>query len=251
MLIGVALSVGWEMGWDRMNNLKKQSVLSDVRGSREALLAGLERSLPVVLIVTFVLVPNTATRIFETFLCDPLEYDEVSAKSNRFLHDDLYISCDSEEYQTARTTALAMLVVWPVGTPLLYIALLWASSGALQAGSPTPLSRATAFLSDDYNPSEFWWEPLEMCRKLALTVPPWDSNYGLQHLQRIYPFFILWQGWVLLIGEMSEQARVLCALLVSVAFLTLSSIILSIILYNGDSISSKILEPRSPLRAAD
>ena len=43
----------------------------------------------------------------------------------------------------------------------------------------------------------FWWEPLEMCRKLILT------------------------GAVLLIGEEFEQARVLVALLVSIAFVTL------------------------------
>jgi|EP00966_Prymnesium_polylepis_P248127 hypothetical protein len=39
-----------------------------------------------------------------------------------------------------------------------------------------------------------WWEPLEMCRKLALT------------------------GWVLLIRRDAEQARVIVALLISVIF---------------------------------
>ena len=44
---------------------------------------------------------------------------------------------------------------------------------------------------------QLWWEPVEMCRKLALT------------------------GWVLLIEEAFEQARVLVALLVSVTFIAL------------------------------
>jgi hypothetical protein len=44
----------------------------------------------------------------------------------------------------------------------------------------------------------FWWEPLEMCRKLVLT------------------------GWVLLIREEAEMARVVVAILFSVAFLALS-----------------------------
>jgi len=76
--------------------------------------------------------------------------------------------------------------------------LLWASRRAILARNPTPLSRAIEFLTEDYTVTSFWWEPLEMCRKLALT------------------------GWVLLIKEESEQARVLVALLVSVAFVALT-----------------------------
>eukprot|EP00966_Prymnesium_polylepis_P045756 1059373-Prymnesium_polylepis.1 len=81
--------------------------------------------------------------------------------------------------------------------PALYVLLLWISRTAIRTGKPTPLSRAIAFLVDDYDPAALWWEPIELCRKLTLT------------------------GWVLLIGEETEQARVLVALLVSIAFLTL------------------------------
>jgi len=57
------------------------------------------------------------------------------------------------------------------------------------------MSRATDFLAGDYSVSTYWWEPLEMCRKLVLT------------------------GWVLMIGENYELARVVAALLASIAFL--------------------------------
>jgi hypothetical protein len=60
---------------------------------------------------------------------------------------------------------------------------------------PTPLNRATAFLWATH--SAFWWEPLEMCRKLALS------------------------GWVLIIPEEFEQARVPVTLLVSIGFFAL------------------------------
>ena len=80
---------------------------------------------------------------------------------------------------------------------MLYAALLWASRGALVKGVPSPLSQATAFLSGDYLGHAFWWEPVEMCRKLVLT------------------------GWVALIqnDRHAEQARVLLALVVSIALL--------------------------------
>ena len=55
-----------------------------------------------------------------------------------------------------------MLALWPVGIPLLYAVLLWASRKALRTGVPTSLSRATAFLSGDYEAPYFLWESLEM-----------------------------------------------------------------------------------------
>jgi hypothetical protein len=72
--------------------------------------------------------------------------------------------------------------------------LLFACREALVSEIPTALSRATAFLSDDYVISAFWWESLELCRKLVLV------------------------GWLLLIPDDAQQARVLVAILFSVAF---------------------------------
>jgi hypothetical protein len=81
--------------------------------------------------------------------------------------------------------------------PLLYVLLLWASRDALRTGIPTSLSGSTAFLSAGYTAHAFFWEPFEMCRKLALT------------------------GWLLLIEESFEQARVMVAILVSVFFMAI------------------------------
>ena len=52
---------------------------------------------------------------------------------------------------------------------MLYTRLLWASRNVILSGVPTALSRSTAFLYGDYKKAAFWWEPVEMCRKLALT----------------------------------------------------------------------------------
>jgi len=156
---------------------------------------GLQRVLPLALVATFVLVPSTATRIFKSFLCDVIEYNEQ--ESRRYLHDDLYQDCDDPSYQTLQHIALVMIVIWPLGVPFLYAVLLWSSRDAVRIGKHTRLSRATAFLAGDYKHSVIWWEPVEMCRKLTLT------------------------GWVLLIPSDTELARVLVALLVSIAFLAL------------------------------
>jgi hypothetical protein len=168
-----------------------------LRADRFALERAIQRIVPLVLVATFCLVPSTAALTFRTFLCEPFEYDAASDDTKRYLHEDLSLSCDSNEYKATRLLAQVAILVWPVGVPVMYAGLLWKSHTALSTGIPTPLSLATAFLSGDYTVGAFWWEPLEMCRKLTLT------------------------GWVLLVEEDFEQARVLMALLASIAFLAL------------------------------
>mmetsp|Transcript_31967 Transcript_31967/g.87559 ORF Transcript_31967/g.87559 Transcript_31967/m.87559 type:complete len:90 (-) Transcript_31967:157-426(-) len=71
-----------------------------------------------------------------------------------------------------------MLFVWPVGIPLLYAILLWASRHALRKGIDTSLSRATAFLSEDcaamalelHRASFEHFAPLEVCLSSLQTI---------------------------------------------------------------------------------
>ena len=154
----------------------------------------MQRVLPATMIVTFVLVPSTATSIFKTFLCDAFEYDATVTR--RWLHDDLALECNSDEYEATRETAYIMLLLWPVGVPLLYVLLLAARPDVSRSDSLSPLRRAKAFLSDDYKDGNGWWEVIEMNRKLILT------------------------GWVLVV-EHAEQARALAALLISILFVVL------------------------------
>jgi len=166
------------------------------RNSGAAVRAGLQKSLPIMLLVTFLLVPSTATRIFKTFSCIAFEYDDLVTRE--YLLDDLRIRCHSDEHVRTRTAAIAMLFFWPVGTPCMYAVLLWWARRESQEGRAKALVRATAFLSDDYTPNSFWWEPVELCFKLTLT------------------------GWVLLISEQFEQLRVVVAILVTISFLSLN-----------------------------
>eukprot|EP00966_Prymnesium_polylepis_P326325 7382237-Prymnesium_polylepis.5 len=95
----------------------------------------------------------------ETFECETFEYEAAAtlARSNmtqatqpisrRYLYADLTLSCDSDEYVATRNAAFTMLTVRPIAIPLLYMVLLWFSRDAIRTGIPSPLSRATAFLS--------------------------------------------------------------------------------------------------------
>jgi hypothetical protein len=46
-----------------------------LRSRRAAVLVGLQHTLPLALLLSFLLVPSTSTRLFKTFLCEPIEYD--------------------------------------------------------------------------------------------------------------------------------------------------------------------------------
>jgi len=192
-LVGL-ISTGF-VCWEHLQHHRKTADLTVWR-LRTSCLAGLQHVLPLTLGLTFLVLPSTSTRIFRAFACETFQYDDDT--SRRYLYADLTLSCNSDEFETTQATAFAMLVLWPVGIPLLYAVLLWASRDALRTGTPTSLSRATTFLSADYEAATFWWEPLEMCRKLTLT------------------------GWVLLIPGNAEQARVIVALFVSIIFFGLN-----------------------------
>eukprot|EP00966_Prymnesium_polylepis_P026096 601619-Prymnesium_polylepis.1 len=111
LLIGAGGIVGWELLRAHFNSRSPASTSHS--STRTALYAGLQRSLPLTLMMTFLLVPSTATQIFKTFLCDSIEYDE--SETRRYLHDDLSLQCTSPEYATTRTAALVFALIWPVG----------------------------------------------------------------------------------------------------------------------------------------
>jgi hypothetical protein len=113
VLLTVAImSIIGEFAQDRW---KQRATFVARRGWRAAARSGLQRALPLCLVVTFVLVPSTATRIFKTWLCVPIEYDPADAQPRRYLNEDLSMNCDADDYKEARNLAFLFIFVWPVG----------------------------------------------------------------------------------------------------------------------------------------
>ena len=194
VLIIAAVLIVWELIrlCSRKTELTPQSVGFAVR-------TGLQRVLPLTLFLSFLVVPSVSTRVFKAFLCEPIKYSEDEVR--RYLRADLTLVCDSSEHDETTAAAYLFIAMWPVGIPLLYLILLALSRKAIRDRVPTTLSSATAFLWGDYLRSAFWWEPFEMCRKLILSA------------------------WVLMIKDDAEHARALVALLTSVVFLVLHTVV--------------------------
>ena len=77
------------------------------------------------------------------------------------------------EYAEVRELAWVAIVLFPIGVPLLYGALLLRDRHELMQGEGVwqekDLARALSFLHSEYEPAWFWWELVEVAKKLLLT----------------------------------------------------------------------------------
>jgi uncharacterized integral membrane protein len=147
--------------------------------------------------VLFALVPSVSSRIFSAFACDGFAYDDTSGARRYFLHADYSVRCDGASYQTITSTAAALIVLWPAGVPALFGSLLLASHRVELHGQSSALPAAVAFLRAEYTPQFYWWDVLELLRKLSLT------------------------GFLLLDPQQYTVLRLVAALLVSIGYLVL------------------------------
>ena len=169
-------------------------------GLRSAASVGLLRSLPYVLFGCFAFAPSVSSHVFSAFGCDRYGYDDTPPATNRwYLHADLSVRCSdltyhSAEHDSIKETAIAFIVMWPVGTSLLFAGLL---ARAWAAPHLREMSSAIAFLRSEYTDACSFWEILELTRKLILS------------------------GFLLLLPPELGYARIVVGVLVSISYLVL------------------------------
>ena len=87
--------------------------------------------------------------------------------------EDVSILCDSSAHDTAESFAVAAIVLISFGILFLYTGLLWPHRRWLRAGTEVALSndllRPVRFLFVDFMGQYFYWEVVDMCRKLIIT----------------------------------------------------------------------------------
>ena len=125
--------------------------------------------LPLFLYITFCTMASISRMILNA-LNDCLVFytDEARTASIQFLRMDVSVVCDSDWHKSIRRIAWALLAVWPVGCPLLYLSLLVACRNSIRSGQKTKLSQATRFLWAEYE-SRFYWcaRILSQCLQLG------------------------------------------------------------------------------------
>jgi hypothetical protein len=94
--------------------------------SRKPLETLAEKYLVALFYLSYFILPSVTTTVFKLFLCTNIDPNqEDPGNDDYFLTADMSISCQSDLYSKYITFAVAMIVLYPVGIPLMYFTLLY------------------------------------------------------------------------------------------------------------------------------
>jgi hypothetical protein len=118
----------------------------------------------VIVVLTYGCYPSFSNTLFQAFNCQ-----KVDGKT--YLRHDFKIECESSAHQVAQTAAGLGIVVCSIGIPLMYLLVLQRHRNDLTDNDPTSDRSAEhlAFFKEDYKPKYWYWESIELARKLLLT----------------------------------------------------------------------------------
>lgn len=105
---------------------------------------GLLSSLPHVLIVLFLTITSISSAIFHAWAC--VGYKDSDTSTRYFLSLDPTIECYAAEHTEIVNTAYGLMLLLPIGVPVLFTTLLFLCRKPLLRRRPTRLCRATSFL---------------------------------------------------------------------------------------------------------
>ena len=156
-----------------LDRLSSASTPYEHRGARRQARIATLRSLPLVLMTLFALVPSVASTIFATFSCDGFGTSDLHGNEGRegrvhFLQVDLSVPCyHSLTYATLVRHAKILIFIWPVGVPLLFGFLLFICRNSIVQGKEDDeLARAISFIYVEYKPEYYWWDLVELAKKV-------------------------------------------------------------------------------------
>ncbi|GMH83062.1 hypothetical protein TrST_g8014 [Triparma strigata] len=136
------------------------------RGARESQAQHADRAWSTFLALTYIVFASVSTTIFDTFNCNKIGDDP-----HFWLARDHSIDCKSPEHASFKTYASVMIMVYPIGIPLLYAVLLYRSQDRLVKPDRDydPSISKISFLWQNYDPDKWWFEVFECARRLGMS----------------------------------------------------------------------------------
>ncbi|CAM9479810.1 unnamed protein product [Ectocarpus fasciculatus] len=123
-----------------------------------------QKHVTVLLFVTFLVYSSVSSMVFQTFACDSLD------DGNNYLRADYRILCTTAKHLAFQVYAGVMVVVYPVGVPLLYAIMLLQHRAILtNASADKTAAQPIASLWEAYKPERFYYEVIECGRRIMLT----------------------------------------------------------------------------------
>jgi len=128
-----------------------------------------------ILLVSFLVLPGTTTMLFNFFKCREFEVPGEGTVS--YMIKDYAISCDSARYQSYIGFTIFMMLVYPIGIPCGWAAMLYVKQDILvdekamnrEAMFGNPKTGHLSFLVESYKPKYYYFEVVECFRRILLT----------------------------------------------------------------------------------
>ena len=149
------------------------------------------KHLAAMLLLMFLVYSSASSAVFRMFTCDPLD----DGKS--YLRADYRIICTETKHRALQVLAAIMVLVYPVGIPLLYGVLLYRHREVLSdPNSHKWTAEPIAHLWKPYRPRVFYYEVLECGRRIVLTgvvvfIYPNDAAQVAITLVNTFFFFVV------------------------------------------------------------
>ena len=181
-----------------------------------------------VLLITFLVYSSVSSIVFQMFACDVLDDDK------NYLRADYRIECDSTKHKTLQVYAGFMVLLYPVGIPLLYAGLLYRDRNVLVNAANREVSarvKSASGLWKPYKPSRFYYEVVECVRRISLTgAVVFIYPNSLAHIavtlvvafafallsEALAPYDVVWDCWINRTGHVIVFMSMYVALLMKV-----------------------------------
>ncbi|KAK3281018.1 hypothetical protein CYMTET_11166, partial [Cymbomonas tetramitiformis] len=133
-----------------------------------------------VVFLIFILYPTVVRRAVEVFKCVRVS-DSSADTEERYLVADLSMDCNSDEYEKMSASAAVFCTAYGLGIPVLLFIILYQYRNKLE-DEEVRVNLEFTYLG--YKRHLWWWECLQLCRKLVLafTMVIYRSNYYMQLL---------------------------------------------------------------------
>lgn len=186
------------------------------------------RHLSVVLLLTFLVYSSVSATLFRSFACEELD------DGKNYLRADYRIECDSPRHAADQVYAGFMILLYPVGIPVFYAALLFRNRSVFidKVGREQDFSvKTTTDLWKPYKPDRFYYEVVECGRRILLAgvvvfiYPNTAAQIAITLIMAVFfvfvseilnPYASMWDAWVSRLGHAIVFASFFLALLLKV-----------------------------------
>eukprot|EP00592_Proboscia_alata_P014816 CAMPEP_0194398342 /NCGR_PEP_ID=MMETSP0174-20130528/126050_1 /TAXON_ID=216777 /ORGANISM="Proboscia alata, Strain PI-D3" /LENGTH=457 /DNA_ID=CAMNT_0039194625 /DNA_START=1434 /DNA_END=2803 /DNA_ORIENTATION=+ len=153
------------------SNDSHRSIKYDQSPSASRIRSVLGRSAYFIICYIYLILPTIINKIFDAKRCNAFTTDDANKEQNSYLVVDLNVKCESGdfEYVKLQVSFWIFFTLWSILVPLSFICMLRVCRKQLSLNRASPFAGAYSFLWKDYDNSMYYWDIVDLYRKLFLT----------------------------------------------------------------------------------